>query len=941
MVKPTILCVDDERLVLTSLRDALTQVLGNRYVIEIAQSGEEALEVIAELGGDRAEIPVIISDQLMPRLKGDELLAKIHAAHPKTLTIMLTGQATPEAIGNAVNTANLYRYIAKPWSDTLLIGVVQEALKNYFQDRDLNDANAVLEQVNAELEQKIADRTAALQHRLALERLIATISTEFINLAFDEVDAGIQSALRRLGEFVGVDRSYLFQFSSNGTTMSCSYEWCAADVASQLDRTQNISIDSLPWIVNILKRFQVAQVLQVANLPPEAGAEQIEFAAQQIESLVCVPIALQKELFGFIGFDCVLQTCTWSEEIIDALRMVGEIFAAAIYQTRIEAALRNSEARSRAMLTAIPDIITLFSADGVYLDSIRTNAVYDLIPKQIDSIGKHLSDFLPRDIAQRRMEGIRQAIETGEPQIYEQQLWVRNKLQHEEVRIVPCGENTALTIIRNVSDRKYAEEALHKSEERWQLAIEGSNDGIWDHDLITNQHFLSPRCLEILGRDYAEVNTFEKWMTYVHPDDQQRLQTTFQQHLDRATEFYICEYRLCCKNEQYKWILARGKILWNDAEIPIRAVGSLADISDRKRAEEALRQALQQLTFHIENTPLATVIWDSQLCVQRWSKKAEEIFGWTETEVLGKTLYEWQFLFEEDIDKVNQEIQQLRDGSGGICHNRNYCKDGTVISVEWYNSNLMDESGNLVSILSLAQDISERHTIDRMKNEFVSVVSHELRTPLTAIRGSLGLLQSGKYDHKPEKLYHVLQIALRNSDRLIRLVNDILDLERLESGKIELVMEPCSVADLSKQAVEAVQAIAAESLITLEVCSTSAVVQVVIDAIVQTLTNLLGNAIKFSPAGSTVRLAVDLKEASAYVLFSVEDQGRGIPADKLEAIFGRFQQVDASDSRQRGGTGLGLAICKNIVQQHGGQIWVESQLGKGSTFFFTLPCLVD
>ncbi|NJN86143.1 MAG: response regulator [Leptolyngbyaceae cyanobacterium SL_7_1] len=509
MPKPTILCVDDERLVLTSLRDALTQVLGNHYVIEIAQSGEEALEVIAELGGAEVEIPIIISDQLMPGLKGDELLAKIHATHPKTLTIMLTGQATPEAIGNAVNAANLYRYIAKPWSDTLLIGVVQEALKSYFQDRDLNEANAVLAKVNAELEQKITDRTTALQYRLKLERLIATISTEFINLGVDEVDAGIQSALQRLGEFVQVDRSYLFQFSANGRSMHCTHEWCADGIASQIDRTQALSISQFPWAIDILNRFQVVCVAQVNQLPPEAQAEQAEFIAHQIQSIVCVPIALQRELFGFIGFDCVAKTQAWSDDIIDALRVVGEIVARAIQQQRMEAALRESEAQNRAILTALPDIIILINSEGVYLRSMRTQAEFDIVAQGIDTTGKHISEIIPIEMAQRRLSEIRRVLATGEPRIYDQQIWVRGKLQHEEVRIVKCGDDTALMIIRDMSDRKDAEEALRKSEERWQLAIQGNNDGIWDHDLLTNSHFVSPRCLEILGGDYAEVDTFE------------------------------------------------------------------------------------------------------------------------------------------------------------------------------------------------------------------------------------------------------------------------------------------------------------------------------------------------------------------------------------------------------------------------------------------------
>lgn len=169
----------------------------------------------------------------------------------------------------------------------------------------------------------------------------------------------------------------------------------------------------------------------------------------------------------------------------------------------------------------------------------------------------------------------------------------------------------------------------------------------------------------------------------------------------------------------------------------------------------------------------------------------------------------------------------------------------------------------------------------------------------------------------------------------MRLVNDILDLDRLESNKVELIKQWCDAAALMHQSVKTLQPLAEGNQITLSFSSPELQIWADPDRIVQTLVNLLSNAIKFSPPNSTVTLSAS--SLADLVLFQVKDRGRGIPADKLETIFGRFQQVDASDSRQKGGTGLGLAICRSIVQQHGGRIWVESELGKGSTFYFTLP----
>ena len=226
--------------------------------------------------------------------------------------------------------------------------------------------------------------------------------------------------------------------------------------------------------------------------------------------------------------------------------------------------------------------------------------------------------------------------------------------------------------------------------------------------------------------------------------------------------------------------------------------------------------------------------------------------------------------------------------------------------------------------------------MQRLKDEFVSLVSHELRTPLTSIRGALGLLAGGLMTAAPEKGERMLQIAVNNTDRLVRLINDILDLERIDSGKVTLVKARCQPGVLLFESAELIRPLAEKACIHIEIGAASdASVWADPDRILQTLTNLLSNAIKFSPGGTTIRLSAESNGDA--VVFRVSDQGRGIPSQKLETIFERFQQVDASDARQKGGSGLGLTICRSIVAEHGGQLGVESVVGEGSVFSFTLP----
>ena len=263
-----------------------------------------------------------------------------------------------------------------------------------------------------------------------------------------------------------------------------------------------------------------------------------------------------------------------------------------------------------------------------------------------------------------------------------------------------------------------------------------------------------------------------------------------------------------------------------------------------------------------------------------------------------------------------------------------YRSDGTAFPAEYVLTPLVDQ-GQLAGFVLSFRDISQRFALDRLKDEFISTVSHELRTPLTSIRGALGLLSSGVLSQGNEKTGNLLRIALSNSDRLVRLINDILDLERIQSGREPLAFRSVQLGELVRQAIESMQTVAESAGVQLIHDATQVEIAADPDRILQVLINLLSNAVKFSPPNSTV--SVMLRPGVTGVTMSVIDHGRGIPADKLEAIFGRFQQVDASDAREKGGTGLGLAICRTIILQHSGRIWAERNPLRGSTFRVYLP----
>lgn len=357
------------------------------------------------------------------------------------------------------------------------------------------------------------------------------------------------------------------------------------------------------------------------------------------------------------------------------------------------------------------------------------------------------------------------------------------------------------------------------------------------------------------------------------------------------------------------------------------------EIRERERAEEKFIKA-----FRSSPNPIAIATLSEGRFIDV-NPSFLRMCGYSLEELIGHTASELNLGIAQEI--YEQAVQQLL--LTGFLHNqecefRAKCGEVKVVllSVE-----LIDLAG-VQCTLNIVNDITERK---RLENEFISLVSHELRTPLTSLMGALDLLGAGQLGSLKPKGQNVLSIAITNTERLIRLVNDILDLERMKSGKIAMQKAKWNAANLLNQAVEAMQGMADQAKIKLIAEPVEVEIWADGDRILQTLTNLLSNAIKFSEPGGTVWISAELKTQNSHtpqpipdsIIFTVKDRGRGIPGDKLQMIFERFQQVDASDSRNKGGTGLGLAICRHIVQEHEGKIWAESVLGEGSTFHVLLP----
>ena len=398
------------------------------------------------------------------------------------------------------------------------------------------------------------------------------------------------------------------------------------------------------------------------------------------------------------------------------------------------------------------------------------------------------------------------------------------------------------------------------------------------------------------------------------------------------------------RTEKERVIAFRNKLIALPGHEPY-VLGFGVDITEQVHAEEQLRTLIHQSDSVLESVGDGIFGLDLEGRVTVINPAAAQMLGYRPQELLGRIMHDVIHHSRADESPYPAEECPIQKATTGLDSVRVssevfWRKDGISFPVDYVARPQIEggdlQGGRSIGVVVAFTDTTERHALDRMKDEFISTVSHELRTPLTSLRAALGLLAGGTLELRPERRQQMLDIATGNTDRLIRLVNDILDIERIGSGNEEVHNQMNGAQDLFERATSLQTAAAMKSGLHFQLEGGDIQVWADPDRVLQALANLISNSIKFSPKNGNIILRaryIDQHEAE----FIISDEGRGIPRDKLESVFDRFKQVDASDSREMGGTGLGLAICRSIIQQQGGRIWASSPPGQGAQLHFTLP----
>lgn len=680
---------------------------------------------------------------------------------------------------------------------------------------------------------------------------------------------------------------------------------------------------------------------------------------------VGVPVYHGSQLLGMIGLSG--RTAGYDEELTDFIEPLASTCGSLMQAYRSDRQLHESMQIQAAILRTTRYMVIATDPQGVII-TFNEAAEQALGYCAEELVGTHTPAIFhdPDEIARRAVEisaqwgyeiepGFETFVHTVRGGNVEERIWkyVRKDgtafpvLLTVNALIDHNGEITGfLGVAKDITEQLAAEEVVRRSqarlaeaEQRSRLLLECAGDGIYGLDRRGRTVFVNPAAARMLGYEVEELigTPMHKLVHHSHAD---------------GTPYAPkdCPMYAAFRDGQVQRV--KDEVLWRKdgtcfpveyTSTPIRnggetvgAVVIFKDVTEARASELALRGSEARLAEAQRIAHLGSWEWNVRTHETYWSDETFRIFGYRPRSFEPDFARYSHHIHSDDRQRVIEALSKAAaDGTPFECGYRIITTDGSERDVNDRGQCVVDATGNMERMVGIIQDVTEQRKVERMKNEFVSTVSHELRTPLTSIRGSLGLLSGYMTEALPEKARELVAIAQRNSERLLLLINDILDLSKIESGRLAFHMRELELDEFLRQAVLANQGYAEQYRVALvlEQPKQAVRIQADPDRLMQVMNNLLSNAVKFSPSGTQVRIRVGVH--GDRVRIQVCDRGPGIPAAFQSRVFERFTQADASDTRELGGTGLGLSIAKAIVERHGGEIGFDTGSG-GTTFHFDL-----
>lgn len=718
---------------------------------------------------------------------------------------------------------------------------------------------------------------ASLKCRLELEEVITEILTGFIGRRADEVDAEIERAIGDIARFTGADRAYLFSLRESQTLMDCTHEWCRPGVEPRAAGLQALTVADFPSVVEGILRGRAVHMPDIAQYPLAQGPERSELLARGVRSLLLVPMIRGGAILGFLGLDCLDRPAPWPKEIISLVRRAGEAFANSLERKRSDEAQWSAYKRLLSIIEFYPDPTFVIDREKRV---IAWNHAVEIMTgvKKAEILGQGDYAYAMPFFGERR------------------------PILVDLLDLSSAELEADYKYVTRVGDSIYAESFIPRLHGGRGAHLWGVASPLFDE---AGHRWGAIECI----RDVTDRIRMEEELRRLNAELEARVEARTR---DLEREFV-----------------------------------------ERRLAEESLRLSEQKYRELVQNANSIILKLDTEGRVTFVNEFAEGFFGFEEEEILGRSVVG---TIVPEVETGGRDLARMIGDLGrhperfARNENENVKKGGERVWISWTNKPIYGPAGDLTGCLCVGNDITdlillERQLVrakeaaesaDRLKSAFLATMSHELRTPLNAIIGFTGILLQGLPGPLNEEQQKQMGMVQHSARRLLELITDVLDLSKIEAGRLEVARAPFDLEQSILKAVQTVRPLAEGRGLSLTADVSPEVGRSTGDSrrVEQVLLNLLNNAVKFTESGGIV---LEARRQGDTVVVSVQDTGIGVRSEDLSKIFEPFYQCDGGLTRKHEGTGLGLSISRKLVEKMGGSITARSRHGEGSTFTVVLP----